>query len=1303
MRPGSGAVNFPFPNPEEKSKASLLNSILLKRNGPYGYPIFKQVRTGEHAIARNLRRNNLIACTQEPGSTIDLNGQQYIEKYGKTTVCREPSVNSSFGTLDYLLGFRVSTETKGKNPEYLVRPVQIKTTYGNNLGYFSSPILNVCADYDKTGLSSQPQAYDTIKGLYLDGALNDVNSPVYSLISLKYSERVFPAELNSYSGINRKRTDYIERFWKDDIRNRIILGRTKFYNARRNSANKFINQQSSWAIDANSWFTYQTLPVTGSEVSGSTRIGLCNPIAKISRAGGSSVEEQNAASGELQNGYVFQWKHWESDPDGGTGFFPVPEYRPNDLRMGALYSRKQDVHSYYSVVNPSGMEFINVNLTSSNYLNDFELSLSSTENPTGPGLHDGDTIGWINGAVGAAKFETADLAGKIINNQFVSESQNPFDNDYDQYNKEMILKNKDYSVVPEFKISDHMKFYFEEKGRDFLTDNPSQLNIHGTTLSSSTDDFYTTYSFSDFMKYFEVIDSDHSKMDDLDKTLTLRCSAIKKFLPYDGFYPAERTLEISNLFQENYYTYMSESVPPLLAGDSAQRPIISAFTSPGILYNTIKSGIAVDYPIYTSSYGTVNYSAIDHLSQSHDTSYYALGTGSRGHQGWDYRVPFEAILAPEIVNGIKFYDMEPNPEVKLPAAGSNDHVITALVAPVDDNLYKRAMSNFLAETSEFFLDKGLSTFVSDVDDGGYFFESGSYGMRIRLRRSMNKQRTSGISFPVPQDSPQDEGLHETITMYSRPTAFGPAVAGSDNFFMTGSQSTSGLDRWQNSDSLYGKNPSFTPPYYDGECWYDIVYSTNQAETLTLDQLFQEATVKQTRIQPNLNVWPNNEPLGGIAATGSYPMAKNHANAFAMKLDSCIFPFAKTFEQSKKDPTQKSARWTIQTKFETPVLNFSDKTLRPLTLDNIELPVNLTGTVVGDFGTRLPCEAAALYGYGGQTATPIGMWHQFGLIPQGDEGIHLSISDIDVAYLADVNDDDGFYVNRTGMKSIIDVVGFKKNDSRKIGSLAQTRTISEAVVAIPYVIKNGKRKFFEIDRGMIDFAEDTINEAQVFRSTGIPCGDSIIDMVRKMQKFIVPPKFDFVKNSDITPFATYIFEFNHTFNQDDLSYIWQNIAPPTGRRMEEVTSEVSHKIADIELMEKMKDKIRWIVFKIKQRGNNNYFSTLAGQSIEKEKQFDYSYNWPYDYCSLIEFVKVTSQVEYSTDKSIDVNESEANTSKQLQKGIRSTKPLYKSADSSRLDTAGLTREEAKSRKRRKKDRKDDKKSIGAFKTESGDKS
>ena len=140
--------------------------------------------------------------------------------------------------------------------------------------------------------------------------------------------------------------------------------------------------------------------------------------------------------------------------------------------------------------------------------------------------------------------------------------------------------------------------------------------------------------------------------------------------------------------------------------------------------------------------------------------------------------------------------------------------------------------------------------------------------------------------------------------------------------------------------------------------------------------------------------------------------------------------------------------------ETPVLNFGDTTKRPLGFHNIDLP---TG---GDPVDQVDYDD----GYFGKTTTPIGMWHQFGLIPQKDEGIHLSIEDVPQPWLESKS---SIYPAAANTKSLIDVVGFKKNASRKLGKLAESRTVHEAVVAIPYIIEDGQRTFFTIDRELID--------------------------------------------------------------------------------------------------------------------------------------------------------------------------------------------------------------------------------------------
>ena len=50
---------------------SILNNVLLKRNGPYQHPMWKQIRGGDHPVARYLRLNNTMSIdTSHPNNRI---------------------------------------------------------------------------------------------------------------------------------------------------------------------------------------------------------------------------------------------------------------------------------------------------------------------------------------------------------------------------------------------------------------------------------------------------------------------------------------------------------------------------------------------------------------------------------------------------------------------------------------------------------------------------------------------------------------------------------------------------------------------------------------------------------------------------------------------------------------------------------------------------------------------------------------------------------------------------------------------------------------------------------------------------------------------------------------------------------------------------------------------------------------------------------------------------------------------------------------------------------------------------------
>ena len=53
----------------------------------------------------------------------------------------------------------------------------------------------------------------------------------------------------------------------------------------------------------------------------------------------------------------------------------------------------------------------------------------------------------------------------------------------------------------------------------------------------------------------------------------------------------------------------------------------------------------------------------------------------------------------------------------------------------------------------------------------------------------------------------------------------------------------------------------------------------------------------------------------------------------------------------------------------------------------------------------------------------------------------------------------------------------------------------------------------------------------------------------MDRYVFPPQFDFKNNDSIDPIVMYIFEFEYKLDRDDLSYIWQNLAPRNYKKME----------------------------------------------------------------------------------------------------------------------------------------------------------
>jgi len=115
---------------------------------------------------------------------------------------------------------------------------------------------------------------------------------------------------------------------------------------------------------------------------------------------------------------------------------------------------------------------------------------------------------------------------------------------------------------------------------------------------------------------------------------------------------------------------------------------------------------------------------------------------------------------------------------------------------------------------------------------------------------------------------------------------------------------------------------------------------------------------------------------------------------------------------------------------------------------------------------------------------------------------------------------------------------------------------------------------------------------------------------------------------------YFFEFNTTFTQQDLSYMWQGVMPDLAidgnEQFDEVT--VSHPAGEKEFYhgKTIPSDIRWIVFKVKKKARKSYSDVV---NLVEEAEQEYGYNWPYDYCSLVEMAKLDVNFKITPKKDI----------------------------------------------------------------------
>ena len=521
------------------------------------------------------------------------------------------------------------------------------------------------------------------------------------------------------------------------------------------------------------------------------------------------------------------------------------------------------------------------------------------------------------------------------------------------------------------------------------------------------------------------------------------------------------------------------------------------------------------------------------------------------------------------------------------------------------------------------------------------------------------------------------------------------------------------------DSLNGFNWAFTPPYHNGEAWVDFIFRPTASVAYDLQRILAETQIVTRRFDPgpplsasnagsSATIDQNDSPFSRalvrdrpfisrnstltppyddmsttVGAFGlrelnpSYgqPYSGPNINSNAMQLDACVNLFG--VEDIFKKRVDKfgneilsendivGQKWVIQPKFVTPMLNFDDSGVRPITsstdtnLNTLTLPTNF-----------------------GSESVPRGMWHQFGIMPDtADKGIFLEIADIprnwlenhyevyDYASLYNDFDTSKTYSDPVykKIKSFSSLLGFTSdNSSTRLGELKDKHVIKEAVVAIPYIVEGlqqretqietggdqknpsvqARKKFISIPKNRYLAARKEAQSSAAGDSLGT-AGASIRRLLSQMEDYILPPQFDFLNNPQIEPIVMYMFEFKYELDKDDLSYIWQNLAPRDSEKLEMKKYSVAHELMNTELLTEKNlladDNLRWMVFKVKQKSQAIYediTTTQVGQATKLPRKFlqrkesDFKFNWPYDFVSIVESIKMDVEVMYKDNSGVD---------------------------------------------------------------------
>jgi len=1136
---------------------AMLNSLLLHRNGPYGYCTWKQLRVGNNPLARALRKNNIITYQpSSPESTVNTgkhgeilisNGDSSFQKETAHFSGTEPAVVKDYSILFIA---DLQPDDNQDNSTLFALP------YNSQKRYFFDKNLEQGLTSPKQ--KNQKSAFEKFYDFYTSGLQTGIKDTDVKFV--KYSHQIYPYQKYSYLGKTLLRDIFVQT-WRDVRSDRSLYKR--FIPADPVP----VSSPNSMGFD----LVYNGPDPARSILTGGNAIG--QSIAALDTG-----QNLKAPTGAFNNGVAAPGSIWAhifqhtTSSTGGTQYMDLrqPGYPP--FIGSCVVGGCDAAYDPYAAQNTT----FGILRDPKSVLNRYVLYVPDIQNTHSPWDDTARSAGMTSsfGPILELPFQWDDhgFATASATDNYASNygffgawtapatyGKGPsYYDDHPEFSEYIKLVGKDHTLLPEYRISDHVPAFYTTAGFDDPT--ISSLSLTGSLAALQT---LTPFVAGEELVNFAPIYTKYNTKLMKPSKLRLKFDVITKLLPYKGFYPAERTVQLAQLF--------SSSVSPVidLAGtDQSFRTAMQPYFMPGILYNSIKAGLGMPYACFTdvipikSVLARAAATAVENvIGDVTNTSF--------------TRLPFEEIITlDQLGEDNRYYDMFPHQSMSLDSTASQN--------TVEDPFYSMAMSNFLASTVDFCLEnKRLSTAISKkeslltIKKGNTF-----YAMDIMVT----------ISSASANYNAKRQGLWEMKAN----SGWGPLVSSSNRpALVTGER---------------GTDFPWRPSWGQGSSSIRLEFTTPSAMagvTYTLEQIQQELTATFL-----FSADPQGAIVPSAKAQELLPSLTESINCFGL-LNGGTF---ETDANGKLVLVKESAGtgdrvWAIQPKWETPFL------------------------------TRNSSDYSS------------GIWKTLCELP--DPATNGCTFLLKIA-------------NVPGKASLRDELGFPKQIT--LGSIAKSTLIEEAIVCIPYLVSHGNPAFFFTPHDevkMIMASEQPT--ADIGGATPGSQGPGIAPTVgewtkldQMLDKYVFPPKYDWKRNGTMQPLGMIVKEYNVALDKEDISLFWQNLPPKPLGTFDLDTSYVDIDLEKTKMFSALGDKsiiewaaigkVRWIVFKVKKRAPTNYFAMTIGNPQtpvfakntlpefkgSKYTEDDFGYNYPYDFCSVVETAKITAEVDFvSTGEVKDV--------------------------------------------------------------------